>query len=117
MTNDGHQAAAGLVGRSPSALTLARLALEPKVHHDVRENLAGLDVSQEELALDVIEVVGPLGRFLEQRHTGRNLRKLEFSELTTQPTPEGGYGDPIDVAREKTDWILENHHPEPLDEA
>jgi hypothetical protein len=21
------------------------------------------------------------------------------------------------VAREKTDWILENHHPQPLDEA
>ena len=24
---------------------------------------------------------------------------------------------PIEVAREKTDWVLENHRPEPLEEA
>jgi hypothetical protein len=24
--------------------------------------------------------------------------------------------DPIEVAREKADWILGNHHPEPLEE-
>jgi hypothetical protein len=36
--------------------------------------------------------------------------------LTAQPKEEGGYRDPIEVAREKTDWILENHHPEPLRE-
>jgi hypothetical protein len=23
--------------------------------------------------------------------------------------------DPIEVAREKVDWILSNHHPEPLE--
>jgi hypothetical protein len=45
------------------------------------------------------------------------MRKLEFSELTAQPIPGGGYRDPIEVAREKTEWILENHHPEPLGEA
>jgi len=28
----------------------------------------------------------------------------------------GGYRDPVEVAREKTNWILENHHPEPLSE-
>lgn len=100
-TNDGHPAGAGFVGRSSSALTLARLVLDAEVYHDTRENLAGLDVSQEELVLNVIEVVGPLGHSLEQRHTGRNLRKLEFSELTTQPTPEGGYGDPIEVAQKR----------------
>jgi hypothetical protein len=31
-----------------------------------------------------------------------------------QPTPGGGYRDPIEVAREKVAWILENHEPEPL---
>jgi hypothetical protein len=29
----------------------------------------------------------------------------------------GTYRNPLEVAKEKTDWILENHHPEPLDEA
>jgi hypothetical protein len=45
------------------------------------------------------------------------MRKWELSELVNQPSPEGGYRDPIEVAREKTDWILENHHPQPLEEA
>jgi trimethylamine--corrinoid protein Co-methyltransferase len=93
------------------------MVLDSEVYHDIREDLAGLDVSQEELALDVIEAVGPRGHFLRQEHTRQNMRKIGYPELTAQPTPGGGYRDPIKVAREKTDWILENHHPEPLDEA
>ena len=93
------------------------LVLDAEIYHDIRENLAGLNLSQEELALDVIEAVGPRGHFLRERHTRRHMRKLGYSELTAQPNPEGGYRDPIEVAREKTDWILENHHPEPLDGA
>jgi trimethylamine--corrinoid protein Co-methyltransferase len=92
------------------------MVLDSEVYHGIREDLAGLDVSQEELALDVIEAVGPRGHFLRQEHTRQNMRKIGYPELTAQPTPGGGYRDPIEVAREKTDWILENHHPEPLDE-
>jgi trimethylamine--corrinoid protein Co-methyltransferase len=103
--------------KSSTVLYPEAMVLDTEVYHDIRENLAGLDLSQEELALDVIEAVGPRGHFLKHRHTRRNMRKLGYSELTAQPTPGGGYRDPIEVAREKTDWILENHHPEPLDEA
>jgi hypothetical protein len=45
------------------------------------------------------------------------MRKRQFSDLTAQPGGTERYRDPIEVAREKTDWILENHHPEPLEEA
>jgi hypothetical protein len=37
--------------------------------------------------------------------------------LTAQTVQGSGYRDPIEVAQEKTNWILENHFPEPLDEA
>jgi len=93
------------------------LVLDSLVYHDVRENLAGLDVSPEELALDVIDEVGPRGHYLKLKHTRRNMRKIGYPEVTAQPKPDGGFRDPFEVAREKTDWILENHHPEPLDEA
>jgi hypothetical protein len=33
------------------------------------------------------------------------------------PAKEGKYRDPLDVALEKTNWILENHHPEPLNDS
>jgi trimethylamine--corrinoid protein Co-methyltransferase len=77
----------------------------------------GIEFSPEEFALDVVKAVGPRGHFLAQKHTRDHMRKWQLSELVNQPGERGGYRDPVEVAREKTDWILENHHPEPLDEA
>jgi trimethylamine--corrinoid protein Co-methyltransferase len=68
------------------------------------------------MALDVIKAVGPRGHFLFQDHTRQKFREMHFSELTGQPKEGGGFRDPIEVAREKTDWILENHQPQPLTE-
>ncbi len=90
--------------------------LDTDIYHRVRISLAGLDTSPEALALEVIREVGPRGHFLRQRHTRTHLRRRQFSDLVAQPLPEGGYRDPIKVAQEKLEWIVENHHPEPLAE-
>ena len=68
------------------------------------------------MALDVIKAVGPRGHYLRERHTREYFRKLGFSDVMYIPDKEGTYRDPFQVAREKTDWILENHQPEPLSE-
>ncbi len=91
--------------------------LDADLYHRVRNEAAGLDTSPEALALDVIKEVGPRGHFLAHRHTRMNLRRRQFSDLTAQPRQGGGYRDPLEVAREKVDWILANHHPQPLEEA
>jgi trimethylamine--corrinoid protein Co-methyltransferase len=93
------------------------LILDTDIYHRVRIDAAGIDTGREKLALDVIKAVGPRGHFLGQRHTRDHISKLEFSDLTAQLKAGDGYRDPIEVAREKTDWILENHHPQPLEEA
>ncbi len=95
------------------------LILAADIYHRVRIMAAGMDTSREALALDVIKAVGPRGQYLRHRHTRDHMRKLRFSDLTSQPRPDGqdGFRDPIEVAREKVDWILANHWPEPLDEA
>jgi trimethylamine--corrinoid protein Co-methyltransferase len=95
------------------------LVLASDLYHRVRIIAAGLDTRREAMALDVIKAVGPRGQYLSQRHTRDHLRKLRFSDLTAQPVKqdeEGSYRDPVQVAREKVSWILEYHHPEPLDE-
>jgi trimethylamine--corrinoid protein Co-methyltransferase len=113
----GADTASGLGLRETcTLLTPEALVLDSDIYHLVRVDASGVDTSSEAFALNVIKAVGPRGHFLAQRHTRRHLRKLEFSELTSQPKEGGGYRDPIEVAREKTDWILENHHPEPLSE-
>jgi trimethylamine--corrinoid protein Co-methyltransferase len=93
------------------------LVLDTDIYHRVRIDAAGLDTSREAVALDVIKAVGPRGHFLGQRHTRDHMRKRQFSDLTAQPGATERYRDPIEVAREKTDWILEHHHPEPLEES
>jgi trimethylamine--corrinoid protein Co-methyltransferase len=90
------------------------ILLDTDIYHRVRIDLEGLDTSPEALALDVIREVGPRGHFLKQRHTRDHMRRRQFSELTGQLEPKGGYRDPIEVAREKLAWIVDNHHPEPL---
>jgi trimethylamine--corrinoid protein Co-methyltransferase len=92
------------------------ILLDNDIYQRVRLEAAGLDTSPEALALDVIHAVGPRGQFLRQRHTRENLRQRVFSDLTGQPAPDGSLRDPVEVAREKVDWILENHQPEPLQE-
>jgi trimethylamine--corrinoid protein Co-methyltransferase len=92
------------------------LVLDTDIYHQIRINAAGLDTSREEMALDIIKEIGPRGHYLSHRHTRKHMRRRQFSDITRQPGPEGRVRDPIEVAREKTDWILENHHPEPLSE-
>jgi trimethylamine--corrinoid protein Co-methyltransferase len=91
--------------------------LDADLYHRVRFESAGLDTSSEALALEVIKEVGPRGNYLAQRHTRANMRRRHFSDLTAQPQLGGGYRDPLEVAREKVDWILAKHHPQPLEQA
>jgi trimethylamine--corrinoid protein Co-methyltransferase len=93
------------------------VVLDTDIYHRVRIDLAGLDTSDEALALDEIKAVGPRGHFLRQRHTREQMRKRLFSDLSNQPGEGGGYRDAIEVAREKVSWILEHHFPQPLEQA
>jgi trimethylamine--corrinoid protein Co-methyltransferase len=92
------------------------LVLDAELYHSVRAAAAELDTSPGAMAMDVIKAVGSRGHYLGQRHTREYMHKLDFSDLVYVPGKGGGYRDPLEVAREKTDWILKNHHPEPLSE-
>jgi len=90
------------------------VVLDSDIYHRVRLEAGGLDTSRAALALDVIRAVGPRGHYLQHTHTRAGLRRISYSELANQPARQGGYEDPVTLAREKVNWILENHHPEPL---
>jgi trimethylamine--corrinoid protein Co-methyltransferase len=92
------------------------MILDSDIYHRVRLEAGGLDTSREALALDVIRAVGPRGQYLRHPHTRQNLRKRSFSDLSTQSSPQGGYRDPLLVAREKAEWILQHHFPQPLED-
>jgi trimethylamine--corrinoid protein Co-methyltransferase len=90
--------------------------LDAQIIDVVRKDAAGVDINQETIALDVIKAVGPKGHFLGQPHTRENIRKFEYAERGLGiEAIENGQGS-LRYALEKTEWILENHHPQPLEE-
>jgi trimethylamine--corrinoid protein Co-methyltransferase len=93
------------------------IILDDELYHRARYALLQMDVSDETLALDAIRDVGPGGHFLRQKHTRKHMRTAMVPGLGHQIGPEGKYRDPLEVARERVKWILDNHQPEPLEEA
>lgn len=91
------------------------IILDSDIYHRVRFEAAGLDTCPEMLALDVIQQVGPRGQYLNLRHTRDHLRKRKFSGLTAHSSLTDGSRDPIEAARQQVEWILNNHHPRPLE--
>jgi trimethylamine--corrinoid protein Co-methyltransferase len=93
------------------------IILDDDLYHRARYALMNMDVSPETLALDVIGKVGPGGHFLAQKHTRKHMRTAMKPAITQQIGPDGKYRDPLEVAREKAAWILDNYQPEPLEGA
>jgi trimethylamine--corrinoid protein Co-methyltransferase len=93
------------------------IVVDSDVYHRVRLEAEGLDTSPEALALDVIKEVGPRGLYLKQRHTREHMKRRKFSDLTGQSDGSGMIRDPVEVAREKVEAIIKDHHPQPLESA
>ena len=93
------------------------IILDDDIYHRARYALMNMEISSDELAMDVIERVGPGGHFLAQKHTRKHMPQAMKRSLAHQLDKEGKYRDPLEVAREKAAWILNNHKPEPLEKA
>jgi trimethylamine--corrinoid protein Co-methyltransferase len=91
--------------------------MDSDLYHRARYYLMALDVNDETLALDAIRAVGPGGHFLGQKHTRQHMRDSLVRGITHELDSNNKYRDPREVARERVRWILENHQPEPLEEA
>ncbi len=96
----------------------ARVAFDREIFHAARIISQGIEVTRDTLVFDTIREVGPRGHFLGQRHTVNNLPKLwPQSSILLKKSKEPGevYEDPVEVAWEEIDWILENHQIPELD--
>src|SRR4030042_7131305 len=84
----------------------------------VRRILGGIEVSEETMALELIDQVGPDGNFLEQHHTLRHFRENWYPTLLNRASYAGWqqagsltYGG---AARARVGEILEGYRPEAL---
>jgi trimethylamine--corrinoid protein Co-methyltransferase len=84
--------------------------------------VSGVEVSDEALAVDVIDKVGPGGHFLAQKHTREHHRKEHFIPklFDTQPYEnwiKTGSKEIRERTRDEIKRILKEHQPPPIDKA
>jgi trimethylamine--corrinoid protein Co-methyltransferase len=110
------------VGYINSGLTasMEMVVMSDEVIGLVRRIIGGVKVTEETMALDVIDQVGPGGHFLGEVHTRRHFRENWYPTLINRTTydtwlEDGGltYGQ---RANARVKEILESHEPEPLRE-
>jgi trimethylamine--corrinoid protein Co-methyltransferase len=87
----------------------------------IKRFMGGLVVTEETLALDVIDRVGPGGHFLEEEHTYRHFRENWYPSLFDRhPRDDWESRGSLtlgDRAKARVREIFETHQPPPLDEA
>ena len=99
----------------------AKLIMDVELERMVVNVLGGIEVSDDSVALDVIQRVGPAGEFLTQEHTYDHMGDFSQNKLFDRRARdvwiEQGSKDLTERAYEKARHIIENHKPKPLPEA
>jgi trimethylamine--corrinoid protein Co-methyltransferase len=103
------------LARTYTRLFPEQIILDDDLYQRARAYLQHMDVDDESLAMESIRNVGPGGHFLGQKHTRAHMKTSLVRGVTHQLDAQNKYRDPVEVAREKVRWIIENHQPEPLE--
>jgi trimethylamine--corrinoid protein Co-methyltransferase len=98
------------------------LVLDNELWKLVLRAVAGLNMDDEALAVDVIDEVGPGGNYLGHQHTRKNLcREQYITELTDRSNRQmwqrKGSKNILQRAKEKAEDILQEHSCQPLEPA
>jgi trimethylamine--corrinoid protein Co-methyltransferase len=100
--------------------SLAQLAICDELIGWIRASLAQVEISDETLALDLIDQIGPDGDFLGSDHTLDHFRSRWYPELIERDHYEGwsskGTQDLGQRAGARVERILAEHQPAPLPE-
>lgn len=109
------------IGYLESGLTACyeEIVMTNELISGVKRFLKGIKITDETLAVDVIDRVGPGGNFLIDKHTLRHFKEeLWYPQYFDRNNYDGwekaGKKSLGETLNEKVKWVLENHQPEPL---
>ncbi len=108
------------VGMLDSGMTwdYAQAVMQNEMVRMIVKTVEGIPLSDELMALDVIESVGPGGEYITHEHTYKNMKQQSqvdlFDRNTRDVWEERGSKDIVEKSYEKALDILKNHKPEPL---
>jgi trimethylamine--corrinoid protein Co-methyltransferase len=103
-----------------TTVSLESLLIDHEICEMIDRLLRGISVTDETLALDMIDKVGPGGHFLRQKHTMKHLEEEHFlPKLSDRDSYEAwaekGKKSVQERARDEVKKILSEHQPQPLD--
>ena len=110
------------VGMIDSALTwdYASALIQNEMLDMVLQVVNGIQVSEANIAYDVLKEVGPAGEFITHQHTFDNFKRMSSPKLMNRMTREGweaaGSPDMVEKAYEKSLEILKNQKAAPRSE-
>ena len=106
----------GYLGLTDSSMVLypEKVLLDHELCKAAYEMLASFHFDEADIALDVIQAVGPRGHFLAHSDTRRRIRDFRLSPVLHGEKPHSGYQDPSEMALKEFARICETHRPEPL---
>ncbi len=101
------------------AMDFAQLVMDNEIALMIKKAVGGIDVTDQDLAVDVIKQVGAAGEFVSHKHTFQNVRRVQSSTTLIDRRMRGawladGGKDFTERAYEKAIDLLENHKPDPL---
>ncbi len=100
--------------------SLESLVLNEEMMGMVKQFGKGINTDDDHMALDLIEKVGPGGEYVTSDHTFDHWREWFLPQLQDRSDYEtwknSGSKTMLDRVKERTDYLLENHKPEPMDE-
>lgn len=97
---------------APEVVVLADEIIEGLKHYS-----QGVSVTDQDLALDVIEQVGPAGHYLNELHTADNFKSVWYPKFFSRKMVNEDYSEIKFSIKDKITDILENHKVPALDSA
>lgn len=106
----------GYVGMLDGSMLLypEQIILDHEICMEVHELFQDVEFDEADLAIDVIEAVGPGSHFLSQRHTREHIRDFLISPISDEIYTSDSPRPSREMAFEEFTRINETHQPEPL---
>jgi trimethylamine---corrinoid protein Co-methyltransferase len=97
---------------------LGQMVMDNEAITLIRQFVRGVPVTDETLAVDLIDAVGPAGEYVSTDHTYRHMREASqpglFSRDVREMWEEGGSTELAERAHEQARRVLAEHTIEPL---
>ncbi|TGE31714.1 hypothetical protein E4K68_16005 [Desulfosporosinus sp. Sb-LF] len=100
----------------------AQFVMDNEIFKMIRKVLGGINVSDENMAVDIIKEIGPGGEFVSHQHTFDHFKKEQshtklFDRSMRETWVIDGETNLTDRAYAEANFILNNHTPLPLAES